>query len=946
MKKFSFLICLSIIFNCFKIYSQHHLTHDYDNDHNENLKHLDDNDHEHWHATEFFQDQLYDKFPEKAKNAKKISSDFELFNKNINQKNNSEILIIPTVVHVIYDNNSSNISKEFIKTGINNMNLDFARQNSDTSSIPSVFFDVSANTNIEFRLANLDDNGNCTEGITRTFSSLTNNANNDVKALVQWDPERYFNIWIVNSIGYPDLGLITAGYAQFPFNLQEFPETDGVVIRADSYLERTLVHEAGHWLNLIHPWGDDDCGNDLVDDTPTAKDANFGICDFNGDLAGGNFPYNIGACDPSPGQTITQDFGEMFMNYMDYSSSPCRQMFTTGQSERMRNAISFLRSNLCNNENLLLAGVSDEYINNMYSTDSTLNYLIDTLVINGLQLDSMMLPNFDTTFYNSYVVDTSYVISQTFLINDSLPSIDTIWSYDTSYVELYNIDTSFVTIYENNLMPGWASIANSSLSIDSTLNTYLDSNLVSFTVFSDEIDGIVVNDTVMNYEFFTNTDSTWIFDSVVNVTFDTIINQSFDFSNYPDFFLEFDETNNIILNVFKLDSIEYYTYNESLNLLCPPISDFVSNYTYGCVGDNFIFSSSSYNAPVDSILSYNWTFEGGTPSTSDQPNPSVTYSSSGNYDVSLTLTNSSGDNTKVKTGFINIYSESQNITLHSSHNFFDPNYIQDFESPEFPDYSDEKLNWDILDSQSWEKTDIAGSPVWGQDSKHSIRIRSENFDVDEVHTIITPSFNISGLSSPRVYFDIAYAKKNQASNDILTISSSENCGRTWIPKFTANSEELATNGGQPYYFDFVPNESQWVRFNTSPLSATSNTQFKIEFSGSNGNWLYLDNFVLSSSNENPLKINENILNLDFAIYPNPSIDDATIQLNFINKNILISISNIYGAEIARQNFQTSRLNNSIKISEILNNNTKLESGVYLVEIQHNFVKSVKKLIIY
>ena len=121
---------------------------------------------------------------------------------------------------------------------------------------------------------------------------------------------------------------------------------------------------------------------------------------------------------------------------------------------------------------------------------------------------------------------------------------------------------------------------------------------------------------------------------------------------------------------------------------------------------------------------------------------------------------------------------------------------------------------------------------------------------------------------------------------------------------------------------------------------------KIEFTGSNGNWLYLDNFVLSSSNENPLKLNENILNLDFAIYPNPSIDDATIQLNFINKNISISVSNIYGAEIARQNFETSRLNNSIKISEILNNNTKLESGVYLVEIQHNFVKSVKKLIIY
>jgi hypothetical protein len=33
---------------------------------------------------------------------------------------------------------------------------------------------------------------------------------------------------------------------------------------------RTGTHEVGHWLNLSHIWGDEQCGYDKVDDTPVA----------------------------------------------------------------------------------------------------------------------------------------------------------------------------------------------------------------------------------------------------------------------------------------------------------------------------------------------------------------------------------------------------------------------------------------------------------------------------------------------------------------------------------------------------------------------------------------------------------------------------------------------------------------------------------------------------
>lgn len=41
--------------------------------------------------------------------------------------------------------------------------------------------------------------------------------------------------------------------------------------------------------------------------------------------------------------------------------------------------------------------------------------------------------------------------------------------------------------------------------------------------------------------------------------------------------------------------------------------------------------------------SWSWTFEGGTPETSDEQNPTVTYAAGGTFDVTLTVTNANGD---------------------------------------------------------------------------------------------------------------------------------------------------------------------------------------------------------------------------------------------------------------------------------------------------------------
>jgi len=82
--------------------------------------------------------------------------------------------------------------------------------------------------------------------------------------------------------------------------------------------------------------------------------------------------------------------------------------------------------------------------------------------------------------------------------------------------------------------------------------------------------------------------------------------------------------------------------------LLPPVADFVADNTLIKEGESILFSDLSLNNPA----SWEWVFEGGTPSTSSEQNPVVVYEDPGIYDVSLTATNTSGSNTLLISDYI------------------------------------------------------------------------------------------------------------------------------------------------------------------------------------------------------------------------------------------------------------------------------------------------------
>ena len=120
------------------------------------------------------------------------------FVNNISRADESKI--IPVVVHIIHDNGTGDIDDAKVHDVIRTLNEDYRRLNPDSTETREMFLEHAGSMSYEFRLAQLDINGDPTTGIVRKSSSLTHDARDNVKGVSYWNSEKYFNIWVVNSI--------------------------------------------------------------------------------------------------------------------------------------------------------------------------------------------------------------------------------------------------------------------------------------------------------------------------------------------------------------------------------------------------------------------------------------------------------------------------------------------------------------------------------------------------------------------------------------------------------------------------------------------------------------------------------------------------------------------------------------------------------------------------
>jgi hypothetical protein len=237
--------------------------------------------------------------------------------------NPTNVIIIPIVFHVIYKTDGTgNISDQRIADQVEVLNEDYR-------AMAGTLGAKGNDSMIQFEL----------QDITRTANNLwfrdTVVSEKAFKQALGWDQNKYLNVYTNDAGGY-------LGYSYLPQE-EAGNYLDGVVMLyeavggrdlagMDPYDQgRTLVHEIGHYLGLLHTFGDDSgpgcytgyTAGDLIDDTNSENDEHYGCTQT----------YSCGTADP-------------IHNYMNYTDDICMYEFTEEQINRVLCSIFNYRPNL------------------------------------------------------------------------------------------------------------------------------------------------------------------------------------------------------------------------------------------------------------------------------------------------------------------------------------------------------------------------------------------------------------------------------------------------------------------------------------------------------------------------------------------------------------------------------------------------------------------------
>ena len=276
--------------------------------------------------------------------------------------------ILPVVVHVIHNYGKENISYEQIDHGIFRINEDFNGLNNDISQVIDTFSNIIGSAPLTLRLATKDPDGNCTYGVTRTATVLTDESGPKVMSLINWPSDQYINIYVVRTFDYtkptaaayatyPGMG--SSEYGDYIFCKYEYfgdwwwnANNNNNAPTNANWQRHTMPHEVGHFFNLAHPWGstnepglEENCiSDDGVEDTPNTVGVSQSNCQLD---------------------TVSCGSLDNVQNIMDYSN--CAYMFTQGQADRVIAALNSeagYRNSLWQPSNLEATGTDDDSYNN------------------------------------------------------------------------------------------------------------------------------------------------------------------------------------------------------------------------------------------------------------------------------------------------------------------------------------------------------------------------------------------------------------------------------------------------------------------------------------------------------------------------------------------------------------------------------------------------------
>lgn len=353
-------------------------------------------------------------------------------------------------------------------------------------------------------------------------------------------------------------------------------------------------------------------------------------------------------------------------------------------------------------------------------------------------------------------------------------------------------------------------------------------------------------------------------------------------------------------------------------------AEFYSNKMLACVGEEIQFQDDSYN----SVSGWNWTFTGGSPATSTEQNPTITYSAPGTYTVSLSATDGTSSDIETKTAYITVLENNGGLPFYES---FEGYTALNGTSGWYTYNPNGNNTFAITTSAAHTGAKSVKLTNFGQSG--------QNFD-----ELISSAVDLSGSSAGNTTFSFRYSyrRKQQSIVERLRLFFTPDCGDNWI---------LAKNmSGSALSIDIVPtawtpsSQADWTTVHIEMTATTptgvpydtffvDNFRYKFEFEGNNGNNIFIDDINIYAGPPSDNVVTSGIEELGMLsglnLFPNPTENELNLSFN-IEENQAVEITFL---DLTGKVVKTTRVNAAIGSNQVHMNTSELSSGVYFLHVK-------------
>lgn len=446
--------------------------------------------------------------------------------------------------------------------------------------------------------------------------------------------------------------------------------------------------------------------------------------------------------------------------------------------------------------------------------------------------------------------------------------------------------------------------------------------------------------------------------------------------NNPTHNYTMEDTYNVVLSVINDCNIDNMTFVINLNTM--PSAGFSVDNSEGCLPLTIDFENNSSS----NSKSWEWSFPGGTPSSSTEENPTVVYELAGSFDVTLIVSNEVGEDSEIKTNFITV------VGFPTADFAFDTN---DF-AVDFTDMSSnyESISWDFGDGTI--STETNPSHTYTNDGTYVVILSTTNMcgTNAESKTILISTLPVAGYSASAtegcIPFVVTYS--DASSENVIsrtwsfpggtpTESTEENPTVTYnevgeyavslLVTSTAgddiieNIDYITTKDVPVASFDFSELSLFEYEFNNNSVDAvtyiwdfgdgTTSTEdgslvHQYEEPGTYTIVLNATNECGTTKEEKEITIeaSTSVNNIDIlsavSINPNPNNGDFILSMNaLVSGDLEIDIYNILGQKVKKDIFKISTGQNNKSI--LIENQP---SGAYFIMLRNGNQSNVMKFL--